>query len=352
MNTKRAMIGATVVAATVGSVFLSSASAFAHGLVTPDNRYGTGGTACAAGSTSGGDLKGRQVMPKNIQNGLVGQALYEPQSLEGPASWDDGKLDGKIPSGGWSAGVAHRLNEQTPTLWEKQEFQQGQTVTAGWCFAAPHSTKNFEYFITKNGWDPNKPLTRDSFERAPLTTVNGNNAMPVTGLHQIKLPADRTGYHIILSKWNIGDTSMAFYNVSDLNIKGGEAIEKPSTPSGLHHMGVTASQVKLMWNASDRATAYEILRNNQTIAEIPSTAGVVEYADTQVSPNTDYVYKVRAVNSAGVSDYSNALNVKTPDGPSQSKPSVSQAWLVKKDNGQTLVSVKGKGTPGSQVFVK
>ncbi|MFI1967453.1 fibronectin type III domain-containing protein, partial [Streptomyces pathocidini] len=138
-----------------------------------------------------------------------------------------------------------------------------------------------------------------------------------------------------------------------LNIRMGGTAQKPSAPSGLRDSGVTANQVKLMWNpapAEENVTGYEVFRNDQKIADVSSG---VEFTDTQVSPNTDYAYKVRAVNMPGESPFSNTVNVKTPAESSPSQPVVvSQAWLVKKDNGQTLVSVKGKGTPGSQVFVK
>ncbi|WP_414169658.1 lytic polysaccharide monooxygenase [Streptoverticillium reticulum] len=284
----------------------------------------------------------------------MGDALYNKQSFEAPkTAFDTGSLDGKIASGGTSF-PGSRLNEQTSTMWAKQDFQQGQTVTAGWCLTAAHKTASFQYYITKKGWNPDKPLTRDSFEKEPLSTVDGNNQAPVSGLHRIPLPADRTGYHVILAKWNVGDTANAFYNVMDVTVKGDSVGQKPSAPTGLHDMGVTAHQVDLMWNPApgqDKVTGYEVWRDDKKIADVKNGLDYPVFKDAPVSPDTRYTYKIRAVNTAGESAFSNTHTVTTAK-PSSGTPVVSQAWLVKKDDGQTLVSVKGTGEPGAQVFVK
>lgn len=52
-------------------------------------------------------------------------------------------------------------------------------MTAGvhqfvWHHTAPHKTTNWRYYITKQNWNPNKPLTRDQFDLTPFCTVNGN----------------------------------------------------------------------------------------------------------------------------------------------------------------------------------
>ncbi|MGG5325555.1 hypothetical protein IGJ83_003236 [Enterococcus pernyi] len=40
-----------------------------------------------------------------------------------------------------------------------------------------------------------------------------------TETHAIKIPADRKGYHIIYSVWDINDTTNSFYQAIDVNVK-------------------------------------------------------------------------------------------------------------------------------------
>ena len=49
---------------------------------------------------------------------------------------------------------------------------------AGWTFTANHVTRNWRYYLTKQDWNPNQPLTRESFESKPLLHENANGARP------------------------------------------------------------------------------------------------------------------------------------------------------------------------------
>ncbi|RBL80727.1 chitin-binding protein, partial [Streptomyces cavourensis] len=73
------------------------------------------------------------------------------------------------------------------------------------------------YYITKNGWDSTKPLTRAALESQPFMTVPyGNQQPPATLTHQGTIPTQKTGKHIILAVWNVADTTNAFYACSDV----------------------------------------------------------------------------------------------------------------------------------------
>jgi len=152
------------------------------------------------------------------QNSGCGSVIYEPQSLEGDDRFPaGGPPDGQIPSAGLSR--FSQLNEQTPTRWHKTDINSGAN-TFNWHFTAPHSTLDWRYFITKTGWNPYLPLDRAAFETAPFCTYQGNYQRPPTNLsHQCIVP-DRSGYHVILAVWDVGDTSKSFYNVLDVNIAG------------------------------------------------------------------------------------------------------------------------------------
>jgi len=148
-----------------------------------------------------------------------GAIQWEPQSVEGPDRFPEtGPADGEIAS----AGVSHfsELNTQTATRWTKTTVQTG-AIDISWHFTANHSTRDFRYFLTKPGWNPNQPLERASFDLDPFCVVDGNNERPpVDVTHECYLPENRSGYHVLLGVWDVGDTVNSFYQAVDIVIDG------------------------------------------------------------------------------------------------------------------------------------
>ncbi|MBA0960742.1 lytic polysaccharide monooxygenase, partial [Enterococcus gallinarum] len=106
---------------------------------------------------------------------------------------------------------------QTATIWTKQNLSTGPTKFT-WSYTAAHKTAKWHYYITKNNWNPNKPLSRDEFQF--IGEVDGHGKDADTNLtHTITIPSDHLGYHVILAVWDVNDTSNAFYNVIDANIQ-------------------------------------------------------------------------------------------------------------------------------------
>lgn len=89
-----------------------------------------------------------------------------------------------------------------------------------------------------------------------------------------------------------------------------------AAPSGLTANVVSSTQVNLFWsdNASNE-TEYQVERRLASggtfalIATLPANA--TAYSSTALAANTQYVYRVRAANSAGASIYSNEANATT-----------------------------------------
>ncbi len=156
---------------------------------------------------------------KLCANGTVtgcGNIQWEPQSVEGlkgfPAA---GPADGKICSGG--NGQFAQLDDPRGGNWLTTQVTGGQGYSFRWQFTARHSTSDFRYYITKDGWDSTKPLTRAALESQPFMTVPyGNKQPPTTLTHQGTIPTQKTGKHIILAVWNVADTANAFYACSDV----------------------------------------------------------------------------------------------------------------------------------------
>ncbi|MFC4245366.1 lytic polysaccharide monooxygenase [Gryllotalpicola reticulitermitis] len=306
------------------------------------------------------DVISRAAMPANKP--IIGQAQYEPQSMEAlkgfPAA---GPADGQIASAG---GKYAELDKQSATMWAKNVVKSGP-INVVWKNTASHKTTKWDYFITKNGWDPNAPLTRAELE--PLATIDGGGVAPgAESAHKLALPADHSGYHVILAVWEIADTANSFYNVIDVDIDGqgdglpslnpgddhaadqaptedaptndqaaedespaddqsagdqatdADDVTAPSAPSGLHSMGTTADSVDLMWSAaSDNVgvVRYDVQRATATGAlfSVGSTAKA-SFKDAGLRAATAYQYRIVAIDAAGNSTGSSILNVTTKGG--------------------------------------
>ena len=116
------------------------------------------------------------------------------------------------------------LNEQTATRWKKTLIKPGLN-TFTWHYNASHATACWQFYITNKDWNPNRPLSRESFELKPLLDEKWNNTVPVpaggTTPHKVYIPADHGGYHVILATWKAADTDATFYQVIDLDIDNG-----------------------------------------------------------------------------------------------------------------------------------
>ncbi|MEF3113226.1 lytic polysaccharide monooxygenase [Streptomyces chrestomyceticus] len=173
-------------------------------------------------STGGAGSHGYTDAPVSRQklcaNGTVkncGAIQWEPQSVEGPKGFPaGGPADGKICSGGNSR--FKELDDPRAGQWPATKVSAG-SYTFRWRFTAPHRTTDFRYYITKNGWNPGRPLTRADLEPAPFLTVPYNGQQPPTTYsHPGTLPGGKSGRHLIVGVWTIADTANAFYACSDV----------------------------------------------------------------------------------------------------------------------------------------
>eukprot|EP01063_Lacrimia_lanifica_P019697 TRINITY_DN2714_c0_g1_i4.p1 TRINITY_DN2714_c0_g1~~TRINITY_DN2714_c0_g1_i4.p1 ORF type:complete len:732 (+),score=196.32 TRINITY_DN2714_c0_g1_i4:274-2196(+) len=120
------------------------------------------------------------------------------------------------------------LNAYGTGRWGKVDMSSGVQDFV-WTFQTPHSSRDFRYWVTKRGWNPDAPLTRAQFEAEPFCKVEYFGRLPgKKETHSCNVPR-RSGYHVILSTWDVADTPNAFYAVVDANF-GGVDIPLPPTP--------------------------------------------------------------------------------------------------------------------------
>ena len=286
------------------------AGVVACGLLAGVSTLGLTTAASAHGwvGASGSQLVARQAMPANA--GVVGAAAYDKQSFEAPKGFPaDGPVDGHLPSAGVPA--FSQVDQQKSDLWAKNEIKAGP-VEIDWNYTAPHKTSQWRYYITKNGWNPNAPITRSDLQR--ISTIKHDGSAATTNpKHFVDVPADHHGYHVIYAVWDVADTPNAFYNAIDVDIEGESApdTQAPSTPSGLsaHHVATTSATIRWKASTDDVGVAeYRVLRDGKVVGSVSAP----ELTDTGLSAETAYEYQVQALDAAGnVSGTSHALTITT-----------------------------------------
>lgn len=284
----------------------------------------------------------RALLCKQGENKTCGAIQYEPQSVEAKGNFPTGgPKDGEITGGG----IFPELFEQSADRWSKVTLHGGKN-TMSWHLTAPHSTKEWKYYITKKDWNPNEPLKRSDLEL--FASFQDGGKKPQTKVsHEVNIPTDRSGYHIILGVWEIADTGNAFYQVVDVNLINNGEVQPPTVPSKLVSNTQTASSIELSWaasNASNGIKHYEVYRNGV----LAGTSNTTSYVDKGLTASTSYTYTVVAVDGANNrSEASSPLAVSTkqsvvdteapsvPDNvraPHQMTTSVHLVWDASKDN--------------------
>ncbi|MBC3376069.1 N-acetylglucosamine-binding protein GbpA [Pseudomonas sp. SWRI92] len=200
----------------------------------------------------------RALLCQKGDNKNCGGAQYEPQStgetfkgfpngvggapLQGP-------VDGKIASGGHALFSA--LDAQSATRWHLTEIKD-RNIDFQWRYTAVHPATKHEYFITRDGWNPNEALKRASFDSTPFCTVEGANQVPVGGAkHNCVIPDSKSGHHVILAVWTVGDTDNAFYDPADVNI-----LAEAALPGGWQPVGSITPATPLLMGDKVKARAF------------------------------------------------------------------------------------------------
>ncbi|MGF1919535.1 lytic polysaccharide monooxygenase, partial [Enterococcus faecalis] len=287
-----------------GVALFGGDNAFAHGYVeSPASRGYVGSMA-------------KQKLGWQAADEKYGAIINEPQSIEAPKGFpEQGPADGKIASGN---GLFPKLDVQKGNYWDMQTMKGGVNYFT-WHYTANHSTAKWHYYITKKGWNPDKPLTRDEFELIGTVQHDGSSSAN-NRTHAVNVPTDRSGYYVILAVWDVADTGNAFYNVIDVNLQNNGSDDKkdteaPTIPTNLSVSQVTRDSLRLNWKASTDNVGvkeYRVLRNDKVVGTISGTS----FEDKGLQEDTNYAYTVQAVDFAGnVSEKSQKLEVRTKKTP-------------------------------------
>ena len=141
----------------------------------------------------------------------------------------------RIPDGKLcSAGLAgfRGLDLARPD-WPATKLSAGSTFTFRYKETIAHKG-TFRLYLTRDGYDPSHPLTWSDLEQKPFLSVTDptltNNAYVFGG----RLPAGRSGHHVIYTIWQNSSTPDTYYSCSGVLFGGtgpGQAAAPPAPTS-------------------------------------------------------------------------------------------------------------------------
>ncbi|MEU8209326.1 lytic polysaccharide monooxygenase [Micromonospora sp. NPDC049044] len=132
--------------------------------------------------------------------------------------------DGELCSGGLSA---YRGLDLPRTDWPATDLTAGATFTFRYRTTIEHRG-TFRLYVTRSGYDPKAPLTWSDLETRPFLT---RTDPPVrAGAYQLagRLPAGRTGRHLIYTIWQNSSTPDTYYSCSDVVFRGAKVKATPA----------------------------------------------------------------------------------------------------------------------------
>ena len=149
----------------------------------------------------------------------------------------------------------------------------------------------------------------------------GGTADHVNNLENVYVTSPAAGtWTVVVGGYNVPMGPQPFALVVDGVFGTAPPPGPPSTPDGLFVSGVSATRVDLMWTDSNTEDRFNVERCAGTGCTVftkigESPANVVTYSDTTAAPSTTYAYRIQAVNTLGVSGYSNTVTPTTSPAP-------------------------------------
>jgi predicted carbohydrate-binding protein with CBM5 and CBM33 domain len=150
--------------------------------------------------------------------------------------------DGKLCSAG---NPKYAAFDQPRTDWVTTILPSSGQYTFVFNAFVPHNLGFFQFYVTKDGYDPLQPLKWSDLESTPFLRVDNppltNGTYVMTG----QLPTGKSGRHLIYTIWQRTDSAEAFYSCSDVWF-GSSPTPTPTAAPGCTSPEWTASVVYQM----------------------------------------------------------------------------------------------------------
>ena len=157
--------------------------------------------------------------------------------------------DGQLCSGGTGGPYNFSGFNLARADWPVTHLTSGATMTFDYNNWAKHPG-TFYLYITKDSWSPTRPLAWSDLEATPFsqatdpTSIGGPGTNDGRYTWSARLPAGKTGRHIIYSVWSRSDSTETFYNCSDVVFDGGNGqVTGVGTTGGTNNPPITRPPV-------------------------------------------------------------------------------------------------------------
>lgn len=225
--------------------------------------------------------------------------------------------------------VATDPEEMTDTLVIRLIVSISETVVAPEIISAPGDTTvtagvDLQFSVTCSGTSPMIQWRKNG------EAIEGENEL---SLSMNSVDADDAGEYSIIV-WNSIDSAISeSYTLTVL----------PDAASGVEAHALSATSIKVSWEATTGATGYNVLRA-QTGNDLESitTISTFSLVDTPLTEGTTYSYRIVAENSSGSSDTSSTVSATTWSGPSITDQPENQDLIAGDD---LQLSVTANGNP-------
>jgi len=157
----------------------------------------------------------------------------------GRLDWDDLRVpdvagrdrqlipDGRLCSGGLPrfAGL-----DAPGSNWPTTPLVAGADFTLSYRTTIPHQG-TFRVYLTRTGYDPARPLRWADLDARPFLTSTDPAVTDGAYLLHGRLPADRTGRHLIYTIWQNSSTPDTYYSCSDVMLSAAENSPSAQNPA-------------------------------------------------------------------------------------------------------------------------
>jgi chitin-binding protein len=120
--------------------------------------------------------------------------------------------DGRLCSGGLAP---YKGLDLARADWPSTRLSPGTTLNLTYRSTIPH-TGTFKLFLTKPGYDPTEPLKWSDLPEKPFASITDPPLRNGSYRFSAKLPADRSGHHVLYTIWQNTSTVDTYYSCSDV----------------------------------------------------------------------------------------------------------------------------------------
>src|SRR2546426_1007593 len=152
--------------------------------------------------------------------------------------------------------------------------------------------------------------------------------------------------------YRVSAITVSLLTSSPSNIASATTFTVPRAPTGLTSTASLSSQINLSWTAPTKnggspITNYKIYKSTSSVTKTGyvNVGNVNSYTNTGLTPGVTYFYKVRAVNSAGLSPLSNEASATPPALPSAPQnlqaavgKSITISWQAPSSDGGSAIT--------------